>query len=363
MSGPRLVLGLVGPVPPPLGGMAAQTLQLADLLRAEGVDVVQLATNGPYRPAWLARVPVVRALGRLLPYLLSVWRLAGRVDVIHLMANSGWSWQLFSAPVLWLAAWRGTPVVVNYRGGEARDYLQRSLSRVRPSLRRASTLVVPSGFLQKVFADFGFTADVVPNIVDTERFRPASSSHHREGFTVIVTRHLERIYGLETALRAVALASPDIPGLRLVVAGDGPLRGELEGLARQLGIDAVVEFTGQVDRDEILALYRSADALLNPTTVDNMPNSVLEALASGVAVVSTDAGGVPHVVTHGETALLCPVGDAPAMAASLVRLYREPELRSRLEDAGLEHAQQFSWPRVRERWLATYARAAGVSGV
>ncbi|MBN7797444.1 glycosyltransferase family 4 protein [Parahaliea mediterranea] len=362
MSGAGLVLGLVGPVPPPLGGMAAQTRQLADLLRAEGVTVVELPTNGPYRPSWLARVPVARALGRLLPYLLSVWRLAGRVDVIHLMANSGWSWQLFAAPVLWIARWRGTPVVVNYRGGEARDYLRRSLSRVRPSLRRASALVVPSGFLQGVFADFGFSAQVVPNIVDTERFRPQEPPHAGEGFTVIVTRHLERIYGLETALRAVALAAADIPGLRLVVAGDGPLRGELEARARELGVSGRVEFTGQVDRDEILALYRGADALLNPTTVDNMPNSVLEALASGVAVVSTDAGGVPHVVTHGETALLCPVGDAEAMAACLVRLYREPGLRADLVGAGLEHVRQFSWPRVRERWLATYARVAGEAG-
>ncbi|MEJ2533782.1 MAG: hypothetical protein P8Y92_18585 [Halioglobus sp.] len=119
MTTAPLRLGLVGPVPPPNGGMAMQTAQLARLLAAEGVKVTFLPTNPPYRPAFIAAIPGVRAVFRLISYLLAVWRLAGRVDLIPLMANSGWSWQLFAAPVLWLSRFRGTPVIVNYRGGEA----------------------------------------------------------------------------------------------------------------------------------------------------------------------------------------------------------------------------------------------------
>lgn len=354
MNAKPLVLGLVGPVPPPLGGMAAQTRQLATLLRDDGVDIVQLATNGPWRPAWVGRIPVLRALFRLVPYLFAVWRLAGRVQVIHLMANSGWSWQLYSAPVLWLAGWRGTPVVVNYRGGEARNYLESSARWVRPSLQRAAALVVPSTYLKGIFSEFGFTASVVPNIIDTERFHPVSTKSQETDFTVIVTRHLERIYGLDTALRAIAIAAPEIPGLRVLIAGDGPLRGELQAQARALGIDEAVAFVGQLERDEVAAIYRQADVMLNPSTVDNMPNSVLEALASGVVVVSTDVGGVPHVVTHGETALLSPAGDAEAMARHIVQVYRDPVLRQALVAAGLNQVSQYSWPCVKEQWLSIY---------
>ena len=98
-----LRVGLVGPAPPPNGGMAMQTRQLGELLAGEGVDVEMLATNAPYKPSWIEHFPVVRAAFRLLPYLYRSWRLAGRVDVIHMMANSGWSWQLFCAPVVWVA--------------------------------------------------------------------------------------------------------------------------------------------------------------------------------------------------------------------------------------------------------------------
>ena len=89
-----LKVGLVGPLPPPSGGMANQTLQLASLLRSEGVEVETIQVNAPYRPAWAAKLKGVRALFRMLPYLGALWSAAGRVQVFHVMANSGWSWHL-----------------------------------------------------------------------------------------------------------------------------------------------------------------------------------------------------------------------------------------------------------------------------
>ncbi|HET9645641.1 MAG TPA: glycosyltransferase, partial [Burkholderiaceae bacterium] len=114
-----LRIALVGPLPPPGGGMANQTRQLAELLEREGASVLLVQTNAPYRPAIVGRVPVIRAAFRLLPYIASLWRAAGRSDVLHVMANSGWSWHLFAAPAIWIARLRGIPAVVNYRGGEA----------------------------------------------------------------------------------------------------------------------------------------------------------------------------------------------------------------------------------------------------
>ena len=133
MKPASLRLGLVGPLPPPNGGMAMQLQQLAGLLGHEdiGVDLVQ--TNPPYRPAIVRHVKGLRAIFLLVPYLWRVWRMAGRVDVIHLMANSGWSWQLYAAPVIWLGWLRKTPVIVNYRGGAAREYLAASGAWVKYS--------------------------------------------------------------------------------------------------------------------------------------------------------------------------------------------------------------------------------------
>ncbi|NVD96949.1 glycosyltransferase family 4 protein [Massilia sp. BJB1822] len=355
MTTPALRIALVGPLPPPSGGMANQTLQLASLLRDEGVEVETIQVNAPYRPAWAARLKGARALFRLLPYLAQLWQAAGRVQLFHVMANSGWSWHLFAAPAIWIARMRGKPVVVNYRGGEAETFLQGAIAWVRPSLKRADALIVPSGFLKAVFAKFKVDAAIVPNIVDLERFRGADAgAAPAAGPRLLVSRNLEPIYDNATALQAFAIVRASHPGARLVIAGSGPLRAELEALAASLGVADAVNFTGRVDPQAMAVLYRNADVMLNCSLVDNTPNSVLEALASGVAVVSTDVGGVPYLVEHERTALLVPPQSPQQMADAVLRLCAEPALAAALREAGLRMVQQFTWHSVRPQLLQVY---------
>lgn len=347
-------LGLVGPLPPPNGGMAMQTLQLARLMSTEGIGVELVQTNAPYSPAFVESIKGLRALFRLVPYLWRVWRLAGRADVIHLMANSGWSWPLFAAPVIWIGWVRDTPVIVNYRGGEAREYLQSSARCVKLSMARASRLIVPSGFLQQVFREAGMVADVIPNIIDLETFSPAAERPPATEFTLVITRNLEAIYGLDIAIRAFAEARETVPKLQLKIAGSGPLAAQLKQLVGELGLLDSVTFLGRLERHEIVALYHSAHAMLNPSRVDNMPNSVLEALACGIPVVSTNVGGVPYIVEDGKTALLVPPDDPRQMAHALVRLCTDSKLRASLSEMGRLAVRQYAWREVRPRWLSLY---------
>lgn len=346
-----LRIAIVGPLPPPAGGMALQTLQLADLLRQEGATVDILQTNTPYRPGWIGGLPGLRAVARLLPYIWMLLRRLGQYDVVHVMANSGWSWHLFAAPAIWIAWLRDVPAVVNYRGGEAAPFLDRSSGVVRRTLSRAKALVVPSGFLKEVFAHHGMQASIVPNIVDLQRFRPGARAEGPP--RLLVARNLEPLYGNETALRAMALVRARRPA-RLVIAGTGPEEGRLRTLAVELGIDADVDFAGRLDRDEMARLLRGSHVALNPSRVDNMPNSLLEALASGVPVVSTDVGGVPFLVEHERTALLVPSGDPQAMAAAVLRVLDEPGVAERLSQAGLQEVQRYAWPRVAPLWAEQY---------
>jgi glycosyltransferase involved in cell wall biosynthesis len=355
-SGPALRVGLVGPLPPPSGGMANQTLQLARLLREAGVAVSLVQTNAPYRPALVGRLLGVRALFRLVPYVVRLWRCAGRNDLLHVMANSGLAWHLFAAPALTVGVLRGTAVVVNYRGGGAEPFLARHARRVRRLIARAgAALVVPSGFLEQVFARHGMAAEVVPNIVDAHRFRPHPG--RAPGRHLIVTRNLEDIYDIPTALRAFASVCIVPPDARLTVAGSGPRRAALEALARELGIADAVRFTGRIDNERIAQLYAQADLLLNPACVDNTPISLLEAMASGVPIVSTNVGGVPYLVADGRQALLVPPRDPQAMADAALRLLADASLAQRLRSEGLAHAASFAWERVRPRLFDVYARA------
>ena len=85
----NLHLCLVGPIPPPAGGMANQTRQLKQLLEQDGVKVTMVAVNAPYRPAIIGKIPGLRAVFRLIPYLVSLYRSIGKAQVVHVMANSG----------------------------------------------------------------------------------------------------------------------------------------------------------------------------------------------------------------------------------------------------------------------------------
>ena len=353
-----LRLGLVGPLPPPLGGMANQTRQLARLLASDGLDVRLVRTNEPYRPAWVAHLRGVRAFARLLPYRRALAAISREVDVVHVMANSGWAWFLFAAPAIRAAVTRSVPVIVNYRGGLAREFLRRSAARVLPVLRAASAVVVPSPYLREVFAEHGIAARIIPNIVDTNVFRPCEPARPA-GRHVVVVRNLEAIYGLDTAIRAAAILRATFPDLIVSLAGAGPERAALERLSAQLGVAGLIRFTGRLEVEQVAGLYREADVALNPSRVDNAPNALLEAAATGVPIVSTDAGGVPHLVQHGHSAWLVPVDDPEAMAQAVARVLRDAALREKLRTNAAALAAACSWPVVGRQWIELYRSLAG----
>jgi glycosyltransferase involved in cell wall biosynthesis len=355
-------VGLVGPLPPPSGGMANQCEQLVQLLRSEGVEVEIVRTNSPYQPLWIGHVPFLRAVFRLVPYLAHLWRVAGRVDVMHLLANSGWAWHLFAAPAIFIARARGTPIIVNYRGGGADPFFSQDSGYVLRMLSKASMRVTPSVFLQRVFAKHGLSCDVIPNIIDLSRFTPTPLRKFGDSPHIVVTRNLEPIYDIPTAIRAFAGIRRAFVGAKMTVAGSGPELGNLRALVTKLKLDDSVQFSGRIENADIPALYASADCMINSSTVDNMPISILEAFASGVPVVSTCAGGIPDMVKHGESGLLVSIGDADAMAREVLHVLRNPEIALRLRQAGMADAEKYAWSQVRVKWLDAYAWSASSGG-
>ena len=341
--------------------MANQTRQLARLLAADGIEVSTARTNAPYSPAWTGHLWGIRALVRLLPYRRALAALARESDVMHVMANSGLAWFLFAEPAIRAAARRNVPVIVNYRGGLAREFLARHVRGVRAALR-GSALVVPSRFLQEVFEDYGLNARIIPNVVDLERFRAQADPHRRTSAHVVIVRNLEAIYGIDIAIRALAVLQKDFPESTLSIAGSGPERPALERLAKELGVSDAIRFTGALEVAEVAALYASADVALNPSRADNMPNSLLEAAAAGVPIVSTNVGGVPHLVEHGLSAWLVPPDDPELMAQGLARVLRDGALRSHLCLHARELARRFSWSEVGPQWRALYGELVAGNG-
>jgi glycosyltransferase involved in cell wall biosynthesis len=166
-----------------------------------------------------------------------------------------------------------------------------------------------------------------------------------EGFTLAAAGRLTRQKALGDALAAVAR----VDGVRLVLAGDGPERASLESRSRDLGLDGRVRFLGARPREDVLRLFRAADAALLTSAWENLPHGVLEALAVGTPVIATAVGGVPEVVREGENGLLVSPGDVGALAEAIRRLATDDALRGALADAAADSVAELAEPRILAR--------------
>ncbi len=136
--------------------------------------------------------------------------------------------------------------------------------------------------------------------------------------------------GLDETLRAFAAFRAKFPAATLTIAGDGPLRARLESLAQELQIATAVDFPGFQSQEQLRALYEAAHIFLHPSRTtsgldqEGVPNSMLEAMASGLPVVATQHGGIPEAVENGVAGLLTPERDALALCDSMLRLAADP---------------------------------------
>jgi L-malate glycosyltransferase len=346
----------VAVVAPTLGILGGQAVQADRLLRAWKGDhdvhawLVPVNPNppGPFR--WLAKIKFVRTVVTQLVYWPQLVRELRRADVVHVFSASYLSFLLAPLPAVLIARLLGKPVVMNYRSGEAPDHLKRS-ALARATLRRVQTNAVPSEFLQDVFARFGIRARVIPNIVDLERF----AFHMRTPLRpkLLCTRNLEPLYNVDCTLRAFEIVQRMYPDATLTVVGKGSQASALRRLATERGLREV-HFVGPVHPSQIWRYYADADIYLQTPDIDNMPSSVIEAFASGCAVVSTDAGGVSTILTDGVHGQLVPCGDYAAAAERVVRLLRDPAFAERTIVEGRRSCERYTWNAVRELWLSMY---------
>lgn len=351
---------LIGPSPPPAGGMANLTKKLIGFIEGEGLIVNFIAMNSPYRPAWVEKIPGIRALFRLIPYLVSLYRETKHTDVVHIMANSGWSWHLFSAPAILIAKLHNKKVVVNYHGGNAESFFQASWRIVNLSLRKADDIWVPTDYLKEVFAKFDTDVCVVPNTVDDQLFKPSSRKFQADGLHIVVTRNLEKIYGIDQAIRVFDEIAKIYPDARLSIAGTGEEKGALENLVSELKLESQVRFLGRLTLKEVSALYHSADILLNTSLIDNAPSSLLEGQKCGLLVASYETGGIPWMLTKNVDAVLTPVGAVNELSCRIVDLIENSEKRMEIVNQGLISSEKYNWCNV---WPIMKARYFGESDI
>ena len=341
-----------------LGGQAVQAARLFEnLSREEGLEIRMQPIN-PRLPGVLHRLQKIKYLRTVVTSIAYcaqlLWRVP-RYDVLHIFSASYFSFVLAPTPAILAARLYGKRAVLNYRSGEAEDHLRKWRRTALPTIGLVDEIVAPSGYLVDVFAQFGFRARSIFNIVETERFRFRERAPLRPVF--FSNRNFEPLYNVECTLRAFHLVQQRYADARMVVAGDGSQRSRLEALARELQLRNV-EFIGRVEPARMPELYDAADIYLNSPNIDNMPGSIIEAYASGIPVVTTNAGGIPYIVTDGETGLMVERNDYEGMARAGIRLLEDEGLATKIARSAHEECRKYSWKSVRDEWMELYTELA-----
>jgi glycosyltransferase involved in cell wall biosynthesis len=351
----RLRVAIVAPSRLILGGQAVQAERLLEGWRDDPLVEAWLVPIDPQPPRLATRLMHVRYVRAAISesiYLPRLGRELARADVVHVFSRAYAWFLLASLPAVVAARVLQRPVLVHYHHGEAHDHLHRS--RVsRATLARVDETVVPSPYLKDVFATFGLAARVIPNTLDATRFM--FRARHRLAPRLLSTRNLDELYNVECTLRAFQIVQRQRRDASLTIAGSGRREASLRELTQRLGLSHV-EFVGRLPPERMPQLFDRHDVYIQSPDVDNVPNSIVEAFASGLPVVATAVGGVPALTQNGRLAMLAPRDDHAALASHVLRLLEEPASACRLTRDAREAAEEHAWPGVRRQWLTTYTQ-------
>ena len=347
---------LVAPSIKILGGQALQAACLFRHLLDEATIEVGFVPHNPALPGplrWLQSIKYLRTIITSLMYWSLLLLNVPRYDLIHVFSASYFSFLLAPAPAMFFAKLFRKKCVLNYHSGEAEDHFRCWPRTAIPLVRLADNVIVPSEYLVKVFAKFGVEAGAISNMIDIDHFTYRERTSLKPRF--LSNRNLYPLYNVACILKAFAIIQKEHPDASLVLAGDGKERSNLARLAQELGLRNVT-FTGLVPPDEMPKLYDAADIFLNSSNIDNMPGSILESFASGLPVVTTNAGGIPYIVSHEKTGLLVSRDDHEALAEAALRLLRDPAFATAMTTRAYSEVGQYTWPAVRDDWVNLYEK-------
>ncbi len=339
-----------------VGGHSVQARELQTYFADKNVFLCKRYGIDQKLPGSIKNIKFLRTVINELFYLLKLLPNIYWANILHIFSASYWSFMLGPAPAILIGKLLKRKVILNYHSGEADDHLTRWRRIVKPTIRLADEIVVPSEYLKEIFARHGFSARVISNSIDLQRFAvPRNVSLSNGPLKILCTRNFEAHYRVDLVIEAFREIKNKMPDATLTLVGDGSQRGRLEQLVQQYGLKDV-RFAGPIANSEIHKFYQNADLYMNASVVDNMPLSLLEAMASGLLVVSSGAGGIPYFIKNEHNGILVPCNNPMALANAAIEVYRNRERWNRIQANALQDSQAFGSDVVCRSWEKLYAQ-------
>ena len=325
-----------------------------DCLMGNGWRVGQCSSGaaaGIRHTRWLSEIRVPLAPARHLSLLINLTRTIPRYEVVHLFFLSGMSFSRHIVPALILGRFLGKRVVLSYHRNQAEAELERSGWWMLPFFRLCNSIVVSSEYVANLFAHYGLATKLIPPAVDMDLFRPRKIDSVQP--KLVVARSLEKRNNIACVIEAFGLVKQKYPRAEIIITSDGSQREELERLVAREKLNGVT-FTGGVSPHELSRHFAEADVYVNASSIDGLPISLLEALAVGLPVVTTGAGGIPGVINDGINGLIVRPNDPSGLADGIIRLVESPELVQQLSEQAKLSSRDYSLAHVKRKWSDLY---------
>jgi glycosyltransferase involved in cell wall biosynthesis len=292
---------------------------------------------------------------RLLDMLWTVLFRRLEYQVAYVEVYSGMAF-LWAEVVCQLLDMLRKPYLLTLHGGNLPSFAHRWPSRVRRLLRNANIVTAPSRYLQEELRFYRENIVLISNPLEIKNYR----FHLRStpGPHLVWLRAFHNIYHPEMVPLVIANLRSSFPEIILTMIGpdkkDGSLR-ETQMLIEKIGLQKNIEIVLGIPKSKVPEYLEDADIFINTTNVDNTPVSVLEAMACGLCVVSTNVGGIPYLLNNEKDALLVPPNDPEAMATAVRRILTEPGLAARLSQNARCKVEQFEWSVILPQWEALFS--------
>lgn len=245
----------------------------------------------------------------------------------------------------------GLKYITILHGGKLENRLKHSAKLSHLIFKNAYALVAPSNFLKTVFESYGYNhIKYIPNSITINNYDFTNRSIKK--VKLLWVRSFSSIYNPELAILVLEKLIEKGYDAQLTMVGpevDGSLN-KVQNLANSKHLK--VNFTGKLSKEEWIALSKDSNIFINTTNFDNTPVSVIEAMALGLPIVSTNVGGLPFLISDNEDGLLVDPRDVEAMTNAVVRLSSDEILRNNLVINARSKVENFAWEAVKPKWIA-----------
>lgn len=286
---------------------------------------------------------------RLRDMLYSIWKYKKQVDLVLVdtYSTTAFYYAWLSAK---LCGWLGMKYIPILHGGNLPARFQRSPGKCRTVFGNSAINIAVSPYLLHYLKQGGYKGTVIENSIALEDYSFKQRTQVRP--QLLWVRSFHETYNPQLAVYLVHTLKQNYPHVQLTMVGpevDGSM-DKCKKLAKELGVDQQITFTGKLNKDEWTSLAQSKDIFINTTNYDNLPVSVLEAMALGLPVVSTNVGGIPYIITDGQNGLLVTADDAAAMTTAVTQLLSDNSIAGAISRNARDYVEQYDWNIIKTKW-------------